>query len=65
MGRQELSCRTARRLIGRWLDDSIDGLDASRFEQHLVVCPPCLDECTRLQVALGALRDAARGGSQP
>jgi hypothetical protein len=62
MDQHDLHCRTAQRLMGRWLDDRIDGVDASLFEQHLVVCPPCLDECGRLRVALGALRHAAQPG---
>ncbi len=52
-------CRTADRMLSRWVDGLIDPADAALYEQHLLQCPPCLVENQWMRTALGALRRAA------
>jgi hypothetical protein len=54
-----VDCRTLHGLLGRWYDGDLPPEDAEGFEEHLVLCPPCLVENRRLRVALAALAGAA------
>jgi len=53
-----LSCEVVFDLTGAWYDDELSENDQNAFEQHLLLCPPCLAYSDRLRRALGALAEA-------
>ena len=54
-----IDCRVTARLLGRWYDHDLPPDEAQTFEEHLLLCPPCLVEAKRLRGALSALQAAA------
>jgi hypothetical protein len=59
----DITCRTATALIPDYLDDDLRDDQATRLEQHLLVCPGCLAMVQRARagvVALAALRTDRR-----
>jgi hypothetical protein len=59
MSAAEVDCRVVQRLLGRWHDGELPADESEVFEEHLVLCPPCLVENQRLTVALAALERVA------
>jgi hypothetical protein len=53
------SCRLVGELLGRWYDDVLTEVESDLYEQHLLVCPPCLRRNDKLREALSAIPAAA------
>jgi len=51
-------------LIGRWQKGLLSDVHRDSFEQHLLVCPPCLAQNDKARLAFAALT-AARAKSPP
>lgn len=56
MSSAHVDCALVSSLIGAWRDGQLSDADSESFEEHLLVCPPCMDLNENLQRALGALR---------
>ncbi len=57
---QDLSCREVVELITEFLDSALTVEDRTRFEQHVVGCPPCtvyLRQIRQTIVATGQLTE--------
>lgn len=54
-----ISCNVIMELMGRWRDGDMDQFDRDAYEQHLLFCPPCLDQNNKARIALASLREAA------
>ncbi len=52
-------CDVVSALIGRWHAGTMRDADRSGFEQHLLCCPPCLQQNDKAALGLAALRGAA------
>ena len=55
----ELSCDTASRLVGSWRAGALATAERDAYEQHLLVCPPCLRQNDKASLASAALSKAA------
>jgi hypothetical protein len=60
----DVDCVVMHRLLGRWHDGRMEAEDGELYEQHLLLCPPCLVDNQRLRIALTALEAAAGGGGE-
>ena len=54
----ELSCDTASRLVGSWRAGALTTAERDAYEQHLLVCPPCLRQNDKARLAFAALSTA-------
>lgn len=61
MRASDVSCEVVFGLIGRWHDGDMNERDRDAYEQHLLFCPPCLQQNDKLRRALGALGRAVSG----
>ena len=52
-------CDVVSALIGRWHAGTMDDVDRSGFEQHLLCCPPCLQQNDKAALGLAALHSVA------
>jgi hypothetical protein len=51
----DISCRAVGGLLSRWYDGALAGVEADAYEQHLLICPPCLVQHDRLRDGLAAI----------
>jgi hypothetical protein len=58
----DLSCRLVARLLPQWQQATLLAGENERYEQHLLLCPPCLGQHDKARAALRALRSAAATG---
>lgn len=54
-----MRCSVVVGLVGRWHDGDMSDDDLDAFEQHLMVCPPCLVYNDKVRIAMAALPTAA------
>jgi hypothetical protein len=52
----DITCETVGALMTRWYDQALTDIESDGYEQHLLLCPPCLVQAAKLRTALGALR---------
>jgi hypothetical protein len=55
----DVSCQTIGALMTRWYDHSLTEVESDAYEQHMLLCPPCLVQAGKLRTALTALPAAA------
>ena len=65
MQASNVSCDVIFGLLGRWHDGDMAEHDRDAYEQHLLFCPPCLQQNDKLRLALAALGQAARDEPDP
>lgn len=51
----DISCRAVGGLLSRWYDGALSEVESDAYEQHLLVCPPCLTQNDNLRAGLTAL----------
>jgi hypothetical protein len=51
----DVSCAVVVGLMGRWHDGDMDERDRDAYEQHLLFCPPCLQQNGKTRRVLAAL----------
>jgi anti-sigma factor RsiW len=56
---EHTSCEVIVPLMGAWSDGLLDADDRDAFEQHLLLCPPCLARGEADRWARQAVRAAA------
>lgn len=56
---EHTSCEVVVPLMGAWSEGVLDPADRDGFEQHLLLCPPCLARSAADRWARQALRAAA------
>jgi hypothetical protein len=64
----DLTCSVAVARMPRYLDDALDGAEAVRLEQHIMVCPGCstyLAQLRRTIAAVAGLRRLGASGAAP
>lgn len=61
MSAGDISCQLVAALTSRWHSGELSDVRTDDFEQHLLVCPPCLTYSAKLRLALAALAGAAAG----
>lgn len=61
----DVNCEVIFSLLGRWWDGDLPEEDRDAFEQHLLFCPPCLDQCDKLRTVIDALRRESRVTPDP
>jgi hypothetical protein len=59
----DVTCETVGALMTRWYDQALTDIESDAYEQHLLLCPPCLVQAGKLRTALGALQ--ALGSAPP
>ncbi len=59
MSTLDISCEDIFDLVGAWHDRELSERDQNAFEQHLLICPPCLAYSDRVRRALAALEATA------
>lgn len=58
MGEDYLTCKELVELVTDYLENGLTPVDRSRFEEHVMTCPPChahLDQMRRTIDVLGRL----------
>ena len=58
-------CKMIVPLIVKWHTGAMRDVDRDGYEQHLLVCPPCLVQSDKAALALGALRAARKPQPEP
>lgn len=59
MNAATVSCDVIFGLLGRWYDGDLPERERDAYEQHLLLCPPCLVQGENYRMALTALPDVA------
>lgn len=59
MNASDVDCQVIVGLAGSWLDGSLGDGDREAYEEHMVLCPPCLTYLDNARIALAALPAAA------
>jgi anti-sigma factor RsiW len=55
-----LTCRELVELVTEYLEDALAPVDRTRFEEHIMTCPPCrahLDQMRRTLAVVGRLSE--------
>jgi hypothetical protein len=60
MNAATVSCAVISGLLGRWYDSDLPEGERDAYEQHLLLCPPCLVRSENYRTAITALPGAAR-----
>jgi hypothetical protein len=59
MRASDVSCEVISGVMGRWREGDLTEDESDAYEQHLLFCPPCLDQSKKTRLALDALPRAA------
>lgn len=52
-----VTCRQVVELVSDYLDDELDPSLRAAVDEHLAVCPGCLEYLSQLRTTVGSLRD--------
>ena len=53
----ELTCKEVVELVTEYLSCALDAEERVRFEQHLLVCPPCTSHLAQVRSTIGFAAD--------
>jgi anti-sigma factor RsiW len=61
----EMRCREFVEAVTEWMEGALDDDERVVLEEHLAICPHCLDYLGELRLAIAALRRTAGSSSGP
>ena len=61
----DVSCQVVGSLLTSWYDNALTDVETDGYEQHMLLCPPCLAQAGKLRAALSALTELAAAPAVP